>query len=966
MGTAVGQKLLPVQIINDYLEDTSLPEENFDLVWSSEVVEHVPDVYAFCAAMARYVKPEGIVCLTTPNAEVIRGEPAENEWRQSYSPGWHLNLFTARSLELVLRRSGFADVFICHTDGSTGSKRLVAVAGRSGKLPAMPALQALEGKARRLLVQYAAGEKERRGAAGNHDVLYWALAFRLVEEFVNAGDSDKAAPLVSEIDAEILGRGLTREKLLAVRARSLPELLKQVPAFTGRYYYLRGMQHLRHEAHYKAAAEAFEVAAHLCQLKENLPDGSAECSECTEYSRLAVYHKGIALLQAGKRVEAMETFDELLTEEGRTSLILKARSFYQRGVANLQLGNNRQAAQDFFLALATPGEIEEPGAPGLAEVVRQLLTAVSQEWLGNGGAPEAARQALASLHAERGKPLEARTEALRQLLQASGIAVDRGRIREILSWIASLDPAHLSRSLIALRRGLGAVEALTAGSQEMAGAAQSLARQLERAQESWPDITRHGQNFERRLGDLAGAVRGIQAALDRLTNIVTLPKRLIVRLLVAGRAALRRGRAALLALLAQKRGVTHDLLLITPDTLGTMRIGLGMRHWEIAQALADQGLKVTLASAHSVPEDLRPPSFEVMGFAGDVQAAVRLARKHRAILVQGDILNRFPLHWLKLRGKEILVDMACPFHIENIQFSQKGFTRSLRIVTRALRHGSFFICGNESQRLYWLGMLTSLRRLHKGLRDQEPEFRSLIDVVGFGTSAEEPTKRRQVLKGVHPSIKPGDFVLLWFGGIWNWLDPLPLVRAVHQAHEVDRRIKLFFSMLRRHDSGPPEMAVRAYDLAEELGALDRSVIFNELPIPYDDRADYLLEADLGVVLQATNLETQLSARTRALDYIWAGLPLLTNDGDEIAALIRRENLGVVTRSSAVEELTAAILEYARDPERQRRTRENVQAACERFRWTEVTRPIVNFLRGPGDAPPPHALSLPVEDIVAAG
>ena len=40
-------------------------------------------------------------------------------------------------------------------------------------------------------------------------------------------------------------------------------------------------------------------------------------------------------------------------------------------------------------------------------------------------------------------------------------------------------------------------------------------------------------------------------------------------------------------------------------------------------------------------------------------------------------------------------------------------------------------------------------------------------------------------------------------------------------------------------------------------------------MPYDERADYLLDADVGVSTHFPHIETEFSFRTRILDYLWA-------------------------------------------------------------------------------------------------
>ena len=63
------------------------------------------------------------------------------------------------------------------------------------------------------------------------------------------------------------------------------------------------------------------------------------------------------------------------------------------------------------------------------------------------------------------------------------------------------------------------------------------------------------------------------------------------------------------------------------------------------------------------------------------------------------------------------------------------------------------------------------------------------------------------------------------------------------------------------------------------------MIFNDW-VPYDERALYLMEADLGVSTHHAHLETRYAFRTRMLDYLWARLPIVCTEGDHFGDLVR--------------------------------------------------------------------------------
>ena len=85
------------------------------------------------------------------------------------------------------------------------------------------------------------------------------------------------------------------------------------------------------------------------------------------------------------------------------------------------------------------------------------------------------------------------------------------------------------------------------------------------------------------------------------------------------------------------------------------------------------------------------------------------------------------------------------------------------------------------------------------------------------------------------------------------------------------------------------MAIKAKELAKELNVLNRIVFFHEEWTAYEDRVNFLLDADIGVSAHFDLPETRFSFRTRLLDYFWARLPVLTTGGDQLAELIESHN-----------------------------------------------------------------------------
>jgi len=128
------------------------------------------------------------------------------------------------------------------------------------------------------------------------------------------------------------------------------------------------------------------------------------------------------------------------------------------------------------------------------------------------------------------------------------------------------------------------------------------------------------------------------------------------------------------------------------------------------------------------------------------------------------------------------------------------------------------------------------------------------------------------------------------------------------------------------------------------------VFFNEGWVPYHDRQNYLMEADVGVSLHVEHLETAYSFRTRILDYLWTGLPIVATAGDGFAEIIAARGIGTVVPGEDVDAVVDALADLLRDGDARQACRERAAAVAAGFRWSAVLEPLVSFCREPRHAP----------------
>jgi hypothetical protein len=221
--------------------------------------------------------------------------------------------------------------------------------------------------------------------------------------------------------------------------------------------------------------------------------------------------------------------------------------------------------------------------------------------------------------------------------------------------------------------------------------------------------------------------------------------------------------------------------------------GPAIRAWQIAKRLSSEH-DVVLATTSGRCE-LAPQDFSAC--AADPDDLIELEAWCDVIVLQGFLLQHVPT--LRSTQKIMIVDLYDPLHLEQLALFKKHDEGTRRatldnataVLNEQLLRGDFFICASSKQRDFWLGQLAALGRVNPKTYEGDGMLRGLIEIVPFGLPDAPPTHTRQVLRGVMPGIEQGDDVILWGGGVYNWLDPLTLIEAVDRLRRPARRFGCF-------------------------------------------------------------------------------------------------------------------------------------------------------------------------------
>jgi Glycosyltransferase len=397
----------------------------------------------------------------------------------------------------------------------------------------------------------------------------------------------------------------------------------------------------------------------------------------------------------------------------------------------------------------------------------------------------------------------------------------------------------------------------------------------------------------------------------------------------------------------------HRILVINDDRIAPKMAGPVIRALHIAEELAREH-EVRLISTRGC--ELTRPDFECRHVEyRNLRVEVNWAD---VVVIQGYVMHKAP--WLRQSNKILVVDLYDPMHLEQLAMggTLDDATRvanvrtSVQVLDEQMLRGDFFLCASEQQRHFWLGHLAALGRLNVANYDTDSSARSLIAVCPFGLPATSPERTGPAIKGVIPGVDPDDRLILWAGGVYNWFDPTTLVRAVDRLRHSHPDVRLCFLGMTHPDPAVPQMrtAFETRELADTLGLTGKFVFFNEGWVPYEERQNYLLDADIGVSTHFDHLETTFSFRTRILDYLWAGLPIVATRGDSFGDLIESECLGRAVPEREPQALAEALAQILDDPELAAQYRDNVAQIRSNFAWHRALEPLLAFCADPHPAP----------------
>ncbi len=392
--------------------------------------------------------------------------------------------------------------------------------------------------------------------------------------------------------------------------------------------------------------------------------------------------------------------------------------------------------------------------------------------------------------------------------------------------------------------------------------------------------------------------------------------------------------------------ILNKIAVFSPDAVpvkGALAAGPGIRYFEIARAMDRAGLDVTLfvpsESFERSSSDIKiePWSLNGLGEAIRDKDAVILPQVHgglsRAYPKTADI------------SQPTAVDLYDPVLIENLGLQDESdnsvldYDGYLRSVVPILKRGDYFFCANERQRYYYLGVLNVLGRINPLTFHED-----ILGMVPYGVSSEPAVHSSNVMRG--KIVGTDDKVILWFSGIYPWFDAVTLIEALPIILKEIQNAKLvILGGVHPRSHAPDDEFKKTVKRAQELGLIDSSVFLVDWQ-PYEERANWYLESDLAVTTHKKSLETDLSHRTRVVDFIWAGLPVIVSKGDEFGRIIESAGCGYSVPIKDRQALAAKVIEVLSNEDLRETMKDSAKKLAAELRWDKVVQPLIDWAKDP--------------------
>ena len=296
--------------------------------------------------------------------------------------------------------------------------------------------------------------------------------------------------------------------------------------------------------------------------------------------------------------------------------------------------------------------------------------------------------------------------------------------------------------------------------------------------------------------------------------------------------------------------------------------------------------------------------------------------------------------WMDIYGDYLTIIQAARYRAG----SDRGISTSIAFVQQVLQKGDIFSVCSTPQKHAIVGELALAGRLNSHTFGYE-----FARIVLPGSPSIDTTIIKKVQTPLSAIQLPNNsFTVLWCGGYNTWTDVDTLFAGLEWA--MTQSPKIHFVSVGANTYGGPD---NVYD--RFLRLIEKSQYQNRFHMlgwrPWAEIPSYYRKCDVGLNIDALHYETIYGTRTRLVEMIASGLPVITSLGCELSDLLNTHGVGLTFEIGDWRGLGERILTLASNDDLcNNMSRSAFNYARNGLSFTTTTLPVRIWVREPRSAP----------------
>jgi glycosyltransferase involved in cell wall biosynthesis len=305
--------------------------------------------------------------------------------------------------------------------------------------------------------------------------------------------------------------------------------------------------------------------------------------------------------------------------------------------------------------------------------------------------------------------------------------------------------------------------------------------------------------------------------------------------------------------------------------------------------------------------------------------------------------------WMDIYGDYLtIMQSSC-----NSAGSNRGMNTSINQMKDVLKKGDVFsVCGSP-QAYALVGEIAMAGRLIRQTFGYE--FTRVILPGSPPVSSRSDRNKGPASNTV--KLEPGDFPVLWCGGYNTWTDIDTLFRGLEWAMQQEPRVQ-FISLGASTYNSPDNNYARLLNLIKTSPNAHRYHMLGWQP--WEEIPHYYKISKVGLNIDALHYETILGTRTRLVEMIAAGLPVISSVGTELSYLLRQNGAALTFEIRDWQTLGEEIVSLVKNPDRRNEMSQRaLDCASNQFSFSNTTLSLLEWTKNPHRAPDKEGIE-PIE------